>query len=240
MILNTEIFNNKKIIYLSPHFDDMVLSNGGLARKIYEGFKQFTLVNVFTNSLWAPNCPDTLDMKEITEIRHREDASYCSRLGLQYINLDFDDSSVRGYDAQIELSASVNEDKAYAPVKRRIAELLSDMDFDFVFCPLAVGNHIDHRIIFETVKEARPRNVLYYEDLPYALGFTEESIKSIAGTALKNPTAYYVEIHTVMDEKLNDIVIYDSQLEAEPSGNVNAYLHKLFQRDGFERIWADI
>ncbi len=240
MIFNAEIFNNRKITYLSPHFDDMVLSNGGLIRKISGGFKEFTLVNVFTNSLWAPNRPDTFDIKEITDIRRREDASYCGSLGLRHINLGFDDSSVRGYDARSELLAIASEDKAYAQVKKQITDLLIDTELDFLFCPLAVGNHIDHKIIFETVKGIKPRNVFYYEDLPYASGSTEQSINSITGTILKSPKAYYVEIQTVINEKLSDIAIYNSQLEADLFDKVKAYSYRFCRKKGFERIWADI
>jgi hypothetical protein len=82
-----------------------------------------------------------------------------------------------------------------------------------VFAPLAVGNHVDHQIVFAAgVDLARVGwEVWFYEDLPYALrsGASEERI---AASGIPMKVAAIVDVSSVWPSKIDAIMAYPSQL----------------------------
>ncbi|MCX7747691.1 MAG: PIG-L family deacetylase [Clostridia bacterium] len=236
--LNIQQFHHKKLVYVSPHHDDMVLSSGGLIGEISTICESLVLINVFTKSLWAPGIIGEVKCEKVETVRTCEDRFYCEKYGIEQMNLGFRDSSVRGYDADSELAAEVCNDKIYHDVLKCLRKLIKSMQYDFIFCPVGVGNHIDHKIVLEALRGMEPGKILFYEDLPYAVKYNElEIYKSIKGD-LGELKEYFIDITRVFDKKIEDILLYQSQLESDLLLNIRKCAER-FKGDAFmERIWV--
>ncbi len=238
MITNSiDIFKRKKIVYISPHFDDMVLSNGGIIRNILNNNGSIVLVNVFTKSSWSSQL-ENKNERYITRIRELEDNKYCVKLGIQNINLGFNDSSIRGYNDINELFASVDNDSIFFCIKQKLYTVLKNINFDYVLCPLAIGQHIDHEIVFKSIKSIYKLKVLFYEDLPYGCKYSDSYIRKCIKKKLDYPKEYYFDITEVIDNKCNDISIYKSQLEKQLVSDVINYSNRFENRKHYERLWG--
>lgn len=112
--------------------------------------------------------------------RREEDAQAVQALGAQKVHLDLLDAMYRR-DAvgqvlypkdTVRVPVHPDDWKRYEPAMReRLREVLSTHNGDAiqVFCPLAVGEHVDHIIVRRAVEELyTPRQITYYEDYPYA------------------------------------------------------------------------
>jgi LmbE family N-acetylglucosaminyl deacetylase len=211
-----QCFEKKDIIFLSPHFDDVAFSCGGLIRKIKNICNRIIIVNVFTKSIWAPYMEITQKSEDlVSKIRYNEDLSYCNSLNIENIRLGFIDSSLRGYDDVTELLAEVNNDYIYFSVKYAILDILKSLCVHYVFCPSGIGNHIDHVIVFEAIKEFENIEKIFYEDMPYACSFTSDQNSVFVFNKTKYQNEFYIDITETFDQMLNDIKAYSSQIGEE-------------------------
>jgi LmbE family N-acetylglucosaminyl deacetylase len=165
-------------IYLSPHLDDAVFSCGGLmARQVADG-DFVTVVTICagnppadTLSPFAQSLQDRWD-ETITE-RRIEDRMACGRLGASVHHLDIPDAIYRrGPEGEF---LYVSEDDIFGslhPIEMTLVEHLAALLLEvipeeaMVYCPQAIGGHVDHRLVrLAAGKWDFP--VMYYYDLPY-------------------------------------------------------------------------
>lgn len=230
---------DKKIILLSPHHDDIALSSGGVVRNLRQNGRQLFLINVFTTSLWAPILGSDATKEEISCTRLNEDTLYCQKVGIESINLGFEDSMVRGYDAITELSAEVDNEPIYPLVEYALLNTLNSVKFDLILCPLAIGNHIDHKIVQKAMKTVCGKYLMYYEDLPYSCCFSDKDVLSIARIRTNSIEPGYIDISGVIGDKIKDIQTYASQIEDGLIDKVVQYSKRFDKARCFERIWFD-
>lgn len=171
---------------VSPHFDDVAFSLGALLLARPHALK--AVVNVFTDTsdyrgmrtAWRSN----------TDERSREDEAFFRRAGVQaeIVNLGFADAPLR---LRIPLAAvcrpdgrPVTHDGAVAAA---VAERVAPMGTLPVGFPMAIGGHIDHLVVSEVgVQRARTGHpVFFYEDLPYAGGFSRNDIVVAAQSLIR-------------------------------------------------------
>jgi LmbE family N-acetylglucosaminyl deacetylase len=182
-------------IYLSPHFDDAVLSCGGLIRDqtrtgtpveiwtIFAGdppagpLSDFALDN---HKLWGlPPGPETVSL------RKDEDEAAAGIVGADPVHFDIPDCIYRRSPAGDYLyteTVMTRPHPADRTLPRRIAaalrsELRKD---DRLVCPLALGGHVDH-ILARQAAEALRRPLAYYADIPYLINYPEALEPAIAG-----------------------------------------------------------
>lgn len=181
-------------IYISPHFDDAVLSCGGA---IHEQILQGIPVEIWT--ICAGDAPPgeispliqvihfqwgTDSAEEAVRLRTAEDNAAAARLGadtchfsipdciyrrtpqgeLLYIEDIFGPRHPADKDLPGEISAVIEE------------ELLQE---DIIVCPLGIGGHVDHLIVREAV-EGLHRPLRYYADIPYLLRHPESLPAAVA------------------------------------------------------------
>jgi LmbE family N-acetylglucosaminyl deacetylase len=229
----------RRIIYLSPHFDDLAYSNGGLMAKRLD-FEEFTVLNIFTRSLYAPNVHET-KVEQISAIRDQEDARYCLAYQIKRINLGFGDSSCRGYDDMQELNTDPEKDPVFVEVETAIKSVLENYQCDVIFCPLAIGSHVDHLMVFRTIKSAKSEDLvkLFYEDIPYCMKFTKNEIEEIVSKKLQTTYLFHLDIGMEISRKLEDMKIYVSQTEEEDLNAAYSHARRLGTResDFCERLW---
>jgi LmbE family N-acetylglucosaminyl deacetylase len=181
-------------IYLSPHFDDAVLSCGGLICDqtrlgipveiwtIFAGdpppgpLSDFALAN---HTLWGlPPGPETV------ALRKDEDEAAAGVVGADPVHFDIPDCiyrrSLSGEYLYTE-TVMTTPHPADRGLPRHIAaalrsELRKD---DRVVCPLALGGHVDHRLA-RRAAEALRRPLCYYADIPYLINYPEALVPAIA------------------------------------------------------------
>jgi LmbE family N-acetylglucosaminyl deacetylase len=170
-------------IYLSPHFDDAVLSCGGL---ISEQTRQGIPVEIWTICAGDPP-PGSLsrmakkihkewgtgNAEETVFLRRSEDREAASRVGAGVFHSDTPDCIYRrGSDGTLLYTVSVFD--PWNPLEKdlhaHIAEAISVrlQPEDVVVCPLAIGSHVDH-IFTRRAIESLGLPLLYYADIPYLL-----------------------------------------------------------------------
>jgi LmbE family N-acetylglucosaminyl deacetylase len=181
-----------KIIYffISPHLDDVVLSCGGYIRRLTAAGEQVVIATVNTG-----DAPTGMPISRMIQRRHnlwrlekapfksrcQEDAAANTLLGTQYIHLGLLDAIYRhnGDDKPLYTKRLVNSPVHpydwinYEPILRqKIHQALSSLDgLDVqIFCPLAIGEHVDHIIVRFAVEHlCEPQSLIYYEDFPYVV-----------------------------------------------------------------------
>ncbi len=169
-------------IYFSPHFDDAVLSCGGLIfQQIQTGFR----VEIWTVTA-APNpYPDLSPFAQehherwktgrlSVQARQQEDQAACQCLGAGWRHLPFYDCLYRKKANGAPLVSS-NRDLFRLPETGELDEAekllypdLSDLPQTArLVSPLGIGNHRDHWIT-RMLLEKHFKNLYYYSEFPYS------------------------------------------------------------------------
>jgi LmbE family N-acetylglucosaminyl deacetylase len=171
-------------IYLSPHFDDVALSCGGLVweqRQAGESVESWTIcagdvppgpLSAFAEQLhtrWetSQNAPAE---------RRAEDIAACRAMGADPRHFGLPDCIYRrGLDDVTHLYAS--EQGIFGPLHPDEAPLVTRLAADLqarlpdeaaIVCPLTLGGHADHRLT-RAAAEQLGRPLWYYADYPYVL-----------------------------------------------------------------------
>ena len=179
-------------IYLSPHFDDVALSCGGL---LWEQARRGESVGVWT--LCAGNSPEaglspfaeSLHQRWQTgahapELRRQEDLASCAVMGAGARHFDLPDCIYRTDREGRPLYTS--EEAIFEPlhpleaplVEALSQELLSRMPEGVrLVSPLSVGGHVDHRLVRQVAVKAAAAAWLplwFYVDYPYILKYADQ------------------------------------------------------------------
>ncbi|HSV85789.1 MAG TPA: PIG-L family deacetylase [Levilinea sp.] len=170
-------------VYLSPHYDDAVLSCGGV---IWEQVNIGETVVIWT--IFSGNPPEgplsdyALEhhrrwgvADSLISLRRSEDQAACAAVGAKPGYFDLPDCIYRrlpGGEAVIN-----NREHLFSPVHPGETGLISFITrmveaklhpADRLVCPLGVGGHVDHRMVRAAV-EAIDRPVWHYADFPYTI-----------------------------------------------------------------------
>lgn len=160
------------LVVLSPHRDDAAFSTGSLLGLAATAGLPVTVLNVFTQSMYAPFGPDGLSIDAVTSLRLSEDQAVVSLLAqsAQLLDLALLDAPLRLHirDDQV-ISGSLSPEQFAAEVERTAAALPDLSHVDLLLAPLALGAHIDHLIARDAALRAvSPDRLGFYQDLPYA------------------------------------------------------------------------
>ena len=169
-------------IYLSPHFDDVALSCGGL---LWEQSQNKETVEVWTVCAGEiPSGPLSSFAQSLharwgtgsgmVEQRRAEDVRSCHHIGAEARHFDFPDCIYRrDPDSNAYLYASEealfgelhpNENALVAQLHEELAlEIPAEAQ---VVAPLAVGGHVDHRLVRAAAQQLELQ-LWYYADYPY-------------------------------------------------------------------------
>jgi LmbE family N-acetylglucosaminyl deacetylase len=175
-------------LFLSPHYDDAVLSVGGLIHRLVTQGKQVVVRTVMGGKPFADNVPDTPITGDLRnrwaagqdpiEARIREDAAAVSSLGAQADHL------LVWMDCVYRLSRMGSPlyttlDSIFSVIHRDdIAGTLLPMMvlppnevIHAIYVPLGVGHHVDHQIVRNWAVELHQQYpwlaLNFYEEYPY-------------------------------------------------------------------------
>ncbi len=175
----------QKIIYLSPHLDDAVLSCGGIIfDQIHAEKKSVEIWTVFAADAPAGKLSAFAEElharwqtgREGPALRRREDEAACVFLGCETVHLPFADCIYRFLstgEARIQTNDNLfafDNSKDQPMVVMLVTFLQSHLpETCELVVPLGVGGHIDH-LITRLAAETLHRPLQYYADFPYADG----------------------------------------------------------------------
>jgi len=238
-------------IYLSPHLDDAVLSAGGLIREqtqagipveiwtVMCGFPPERDLSLFAQAnhrLWGFGSAG-----EAMQARRAEDQAATSRLGAKSVHFGFLDAIYRRgrdgawlYAEEVCVPAQPADEELLAQIAQAISLRL--LPQDAVVCQLAIGGHVDHRIVRKAA-ERLGRPLWFALDVPYVFNHPEELEPAIAG--MKST------IHPVSETSLlawqEAILAYPSQfsgLFTSPEAMRESILTYWQQRRGLD-LWRE-
>ena len=176
-----------RLLILSPHLDDAVLSCGArIAQTVVSG-GEVMVVTCFT----SPGEEATTDLRERYEQRRADDSAALGLLGAQFRHLGFVDAPFRNaayYNFNTILFHHRLGDEEKLLIRSLgdvLRQLTEEWKPDETMFPLGIGGHIDHHLVWESSKvfwegilpdspgvlneRGAIGTISYYEDLPYAL-----------------------------------------------------------------------
>jgi len=171
-------------IYLSPHFDDVALSCGGL---VWEQAQAGEMVSIWTVCAGEPPAGDfspfvqelhaRWELGENASAQRRvEDTNSCRRLGASYHYFSIPDCIYRRHPQMGEFMYA-SETALNGPLQPGDTQvihslqevLMRSLQPDVVLvCPLGLGAHVDHQLT-RLAAEGLGRELWYYADFPYLL-----------------------------------------------------------------------
>lgn len=187
-----------RLIFLSPHFDDVVFSCGGL---IWELQQQGKPVEIWTICGGKPEPEDVSPFafqlhqrwgsaSDAVHVRQKEDRKAAKTLGVKSRSFPIPDCIYRHSDRGEFYYTS--EESLFGELDAReqvlidwlAAEIAHQKPPDAQFiAPLGVGNHVDHQLTRRAAQIADP-NLWYYAEMPYILREADWRAKWLSGFRL--------------------------------------------------------
>ncbi len=237
-------------IYLSPHFDDAVLSCGGL---IHEQTRQGLTAEIWTilagdpppgalsefaqqsHALWGVNSGE-----DMVAMRRAEDEAAAAIVGADLVHFELPDCIYRRSSAGEVLYPETVMTSPHPSERRfpiRIANALrSELRLDDVLvCPLSLGGHVDH-ILVRRAAESLKRPLLYYADVPYVLNYPQTLAPAIR--ALESQLYQVSEIG--LKAWLEGVSAYRSQVGSLYKGDLGTLYDAIrlyWGAEGGIRLW---
>ncbi len=171
-------------IYLSPHFDDIALSCGGLVWEQADAGDKVQVWTICAGEL-PPRPLSAFAMSlharwqtgpEAVIQRRQEDIASCEAMRANFRHFNLPDCIYRPHDQQTPHyydSAEALFGEINPAETTLVAELTALLEQALpesvqVICPLSLGGHVDHRLV-RAAAERLKRPLLYYADYPYVL-----------------------------------------------------------------------
>lgn len=240
-----------RVVCLSPHLDDAVLSCGGLLSRwraegrpvrvitVFAGppppQEELSLLALLLHQAWG-------DLPDPVAYRRREDIRAMRVLRLSGRRWTYRDAIYRhpAYDSFDALFGRPAEEEALEKALRRRCRALQA---DLLLFPLAVGHHVDHQVLFRVGQalEEAGRTVAFYEDLPYTAweGGPEARLAEVG----RPFSPEVVEVTPWWSLKMAAISRYASQLPALSRDGLSVqealerYASSLLPGGYAERLW---
>ena len=249
-------------LFLAPHYDDVALSCGGTVAALAQRGTPPLVVTVFGGE------PAATDLTAFARWQHErwgtgegdtvatrldEDRTAAAALGCDTAILPFLDAIYRG-DAYLSDEALFGAiDPSDNALPTQIADALralpalagADPAGATLFVPLAIGNHVDHQIVYAVgrILAAQGWRVLAYEDFPYAV-LGDETTRRLAAVGDAVGVAETRSVAATLAQRVAAIGAYRSQLPVifrftdDWPGTVAAHAFALGAgQEAMERFW---
>lgn len=168
-------------VYLSPHFDDVALSCGGLVWELGQAGQP---VSIWTICAGEPRLAELTPFARSLHARwgvglspvvtrRGEDIHACHALGANYRHFSIPDCIYRSSDEPLYPT----EEALWGGLHQADEDLSRALSMELVknlpegarlVCPLALGRHVDH-LLTRQAAERSGRSLCYYPDYPYVL-----------------------------------------------------------------------
>jgi LmbE family N-acetylglucosaminyl deacetylase len=236
-------------IYLSPHFDDVVLSCGGL---VWEQIQSGQAVEVWTICAGAPGAELSgfaLQLhqrwqteEEAVDERQEEDRAAAAQLGAGLRYWDLPDCIYRQLpDGSWLVNGEEDLWKPVHPLENALVEQLASWlaeelrEDDILVSPLTLGNHVDHFLV-RAAAEHLQRPLMYYPDYPYAAAMGADLVEKTGENWQKH---CYPVTRLALGAWQDAIACYTSQISTFWGGlpEMRAALERYWQAGGGTCLW---
>ena len=254
----------QKNIYFSPHLDDVVFSCAGTMHAQTSRAESVTVVTIFSGtprkdslSALARMRHETMwpDTGDVIAARRLEDQKSLSFLGVQHQRWDYLECIYRCSSDGKPLYESLKDiyrdvpDKEL-PLQHEILDKCRALvgpettEKSRLFFPMSIGNHMDHRMIFNVGKAMAQdgHSVLFYEDVPYA--WNKKSWKELLGYPHREQEWKAHVFASDIEIKIKAAQMYPIGLSAFPRSkkglfnSMRTYAASVAQPGGWaERFW---
>lgn len=211
-----------RLVFISPHLDDAVLSCGGLISKLSPKYHIEVWTLFCGRPLWPRKSPlvrwlhgicNARNASELLRRRRLEDKHALNIVGASGKYLSFLDSVYRLetiskplYHASCVGNVHAKDSRLVSAISAALKKRLHAQDV--VFCPLGIGNHVDHIITRQAVDAVDEIKISYYQDVPYVMSETN------AGNVLPSFKELQVSLGPDnLSSWYNASVAYDSQMQ---------------------------
>lgn len=225
-----------RAVFLAPHYDDVALSCGGTVAALADAGARPLIVTIFGGepagegltdfARWQHGRWGTVAGADTLALRRAEDRAAAAILGADTRRLDHFDAIYRGdrYRSDAALFGPLAPDEL--PLAGRIAaEILAlpelaDAAGATLYVPLALGNHVDHQLVYAAGRRLAARaaghdpgrRVLAYEDFPYAAQDPAALPERLAAVAGEVGATEPAGIGATLARRIAAIGAYRSQL----------------------------
>jgi len=232
-----------RAVVVSPHPDDAPLCLGGMMLQAVAG--EVTVLDVFTRTAWSRFPTELNDVARIQTLRWAEERLMSRLSGANLQSLDLPEALLRQHMFSGIFSdgptSSYDTDVAEALVAA-VVPLSRAHPLAVWYVPLAVGNHLDHRIVRDATLAALARagvvedQVRFYEDLPYAekLGGVPDFATIVPGRTL---VPELIPIDAVVRWKLELNRVYWTQFTWSQITKLRDYATRIGDGHAAERVW---
>lgn len=179
----------ERVVVLSPHLDDAVLSCFGLLDRLEGEVSRLVITICCGNPAPAPGFGDIDEFREDSDLsqygtpseRRREDELAMKAMDCNFVHLGFEDGVYRRSPTSGDYIYQTTREKFVRPriedashieelflVLRRLSQNIGSL---LLVAPMAIGYHVDHSITAHNALrlESDSVDLLFYEDFPYVL-----------------------------------------------------------------------
>ncbi|MGD0018757.1 MAG: PIG-L family deacetylase [Candidatus Limnocylindrales bacterium] len=232
-------------LFVAPHPDDVALSCGGLVARLRKRGESVGIATVYSGAgsraeltpyqrqaLGFGERRGSLAPADVMRERAAEDAAYAVTVGARLFRADEPDAVFRGYEGEDQLMGPPRPDDL--PPYKCLEAALDSLRPAVAYLPLAVGGHVDHRLVHQAgiivlgggryphggIPPKRHCQLVFYEDLPYAAVAEFHSLEQLRPDQLAGLSPWIrlvpecVELSgDLADRKLAGIRAYASQID---------------------------
>jgi LmbE family N-acetylglucosaminyl deacetylase len=221
------------IVVIAAHSDDTALCLGGFLQTVKSNKK---IINVFSTCACSVD-KNLTTFEAITKANNQEEELFAKSIDAGLVFLNFNEVLMRGYKRWT--GKLLKSDKfLILKIARKIKNIIKNDDV--LFFPMAIGDHVDHKILFSMAAHFRRinKNIYFYEDLPYA---TEITRRKLCGLTKRFTHPELIDITKFIDNKILFCGIYKTQYDLSYLEQLKDYAGRLGMENGdnkyYERIW---
>ena len=248
----------RRPVFLSPHYDDAELSCGGTLATLADAGARPLIITIFggeptgelnefarqMHELWGFGPQDAIAQ------RREEEACAADILEVESRWLDLPDAIYREerYLNDDHLFGAIHPREAtlFRDIRDALFQLLDSLEIepDAFFCPIGVGNHVDHQHVLATAQTLtfRGHEVIAWEDYPYA-GDPGVDVETLAKRRSNGVPEIRPFDEAAMQQKIAAINCYRSQhpvifrFQGDPAEATRAYAERIGNGSPAERFW---
>jgi LmbE family N-acetylglucosaminyl deacetylase len=249
---------HSRMIFLSPHPDDAVLSCGGWIHQLAQNGARPIVFTIFGDdrpegaplSDFARSLHERWQLGDDAPARRRdEDRAACDRLGCYLIHLPFADAVYRAdengralYTTEEAIFGEIREASIVDRVTEALRSRVRQVSQARLVVPLTAGKHVDH-VITRLAAEQLAVESIYYEDYPYAeqperMTHVWESVEWQAETLGLSEDALQAKIEAFLRHRSQISTFY--QDDEEVAQRIRAYAEQVGQGRAAERYWRKL
>jgi LmbE family N-acetylglucosaminyl deacetylase len=238
-----------RIIFISPHLDDAVLSCGGIINNLTRKGQTVEIWTVFAgdppDNHFSPFALSLHNRWQLTtdtvRQRRNEDINACKLLNTGYRHFDFPDCVYRTIDqnqplVEKEEDLFQNTPGSQKNILIQITQQISNFikKDDILISPLAIGGHIDHHIVKDALKKIKNIDKYYYQDYPYQLNEPQANKQ----TSRLTPMKYNIS-QADIDQWQTAISMYRSQISTFwlDIQNMKENIQQFADQGGGHQLW---